>query len=359
MRGVILTLAAGLILSAPMGAADVDVTGAWKLNRELSTPQARAGGRDDDGRGGVARPGAQAVARRGGAGGGIGGFGGRGGMGGGSAPKEEELRKVEAVRRRMSEVPERLIITRSGDVITITDDFGRSYTLKADGKKQERVTGDGEFKSKTRFEAAKLIVEEDFGGPKVTTTYTPTLVGGEIRRLEISLSPAAELAGHTIHRRPEAATTKIPVAISESASALDAAELQYAAKLFHPDSSGGYVLDGTVETPFEYPGVDEVRLSAGRQPSGRARRGAPGRAHGGSSPQRAVGGNGEHRAPAEIPGCAGDARCRRVCRGDCEQWRARVGTGASPQRLARRRRDIAGARNLRVALAHLVEPCSA
>jgi hypothetical protein len=79
-------------------------------------------------------------------------------MGGGTAPKEEELRKVEAVRRRMSEVPERLIITRNGDAVTITDDFGRSYTLKADGKKQERVTGDGEFKSKTRFEAAKLIV---------------------------------------------------------------------------------------------------------------------------------------------------------------------------------------------------------
>jgi hypothetical protein len=191
---LILIVSASVMLAAPMGASGVDVTGAWKLNRELSTPQTRAADRDDDGRGGAARPGGKGGGGgrvgggggRGGAGGGIGGFGGRG-MGGGSAPKEEELRKVEAVRRRMSEVPERLIITRNGDAVTITDDFGRSYTLKADGKKQERVTGDGEFKSKTRFEAAQLIVEEDFGGPKVTTTYTPTLEGGEIRRLEVSL----------------------------------------------------------------------------------------------------------------------------------------------------------------------------
>jgi hypothetical protein len=30
-------------------------------------------------------------------------------------------------------------------------------------------------------------VEEDFGGPKLTTTYTPILEGGEIARLEVTL----------------------------------------------------------------------------------------------------------------------------------------------------------------------------
>jgi hypothetical protein len=84
-------------------------------------------------------------------------------------------------------VPLRLLITRSGDNVTIVDELGRSYTLKADGKKQERVTGDGEFTSKTRFEAATLVVEEDFGGPKLITTYTPVLEGGELLRLEVVL----------------------------------------------------------------------------------------------------------------------------------------------------------------------------
>jgi hypothetical protein len=62
-------------------------------------------------------------------------------------------------------------------------------TLKADGKKQERVTGDGEFTSKTRFDGTKLVIEDDFGGPKLTTTYTPILEGGEILRLQVTLKP--------------------------------------------------------------------------------------------------------------------------------------------------------------------------
>ena len=51
------------------------------------------------------------------------------------------------------------------------------------------ATGDGEFKSKTRFDGSQLIVEDDFGGPKLTTTYTPMLDGGEILRLVVTLKP--------------------------------------------------------------------------------------------------------------------------------------------------------------------------
>jgi hypothetical protein len=127
--------------------------------------------------------------RGGGTPGGRGGVGGRGGLGGfsGNAPNEDEVHKAQVIRRRFSETPLRLIISRSGDHITIVDEIGRSQTLKADGKKQERVTGDGEFTSKTRFDGAKLVIEEDFGGPKLTTTYTPLLEGGEIPRLEVTL----------------------------------------------------------------------------------------------------------------------------------------------------------------------------
>jgi hypothetical protein len=72
--------------------------------------------------------------------------------------------------------------------VTITDGFGRSWTLNSDGKKQERVTGEGEFSSKTHFEGAKLIVEDDFKGPKVITIFEPTLEGGEISRLIVTLT---------------------------------------------------------------------------------------------------------------------------------------------------------------------------
>jgi hypothetical protein len=187
MRALILGLIAGLVvLSPPVDAAGLDVTGAWKLNRDLTTAPAE-GDRAQQPAGGRRGLGGGGAGRRGGFGGagGVGGRAGLGGMGGGASPSEEELRKVEVVRRRLSDVPALLVISRDGDKVTVTDGFGRSYALKADGKKQERVTGDGEFKSKTRFDATRLIVEEDFGGPKVITTYTPLLDGGEVRRLEV------------------------------------------------------------------------------------------------------------------------------------------------------------------------------
>jgi hypothetical protein len=167
-----------IALAFPL-AAELSVVGAWTLNREL-TPEPLQDGPPRPPGGG---------SRRGGFGGGFGGgsVGGRGGMGGANGPNEAEMHTVEVIRRRMTEVPGRLTITRIGDQLTIIDELGRSYTLKADGKKQERVTGDGEFTSKTRFDGARLIVEEDFGGPKLITTYTPLLEGGELGRLEVRL----------------------------------------------------------------------------------------------------------------------------------------------------------------------------
>jgi len=164
--------------------AELTVLGAWALNKELTPmPDGDARRQPEGGRRG-------GFGGRGGAPGGRGGFGGiggRGGLGGGNGPNEDEMHKAEVIRRRFTEIPLRLVITRSGDTVTIVDEIGRSQALKADGKKQERVTGDGEFTSKTRFDGAKLVVEEDFGGPKLTTTYTPMLEGGEIARLEVTL----------------------------------------------------------------------------------------------------------------------------------------------------------------------------
>lgn len=181
MRSLVLLLSVvALSFPAVPKAAELTVIGAWTLNKDLTSMPDGDARRPAEGtrRGG---PGGRGGGGRGG------GIGGRSGFGGGNGPNEDEMHKVEVIRRRFTEMPLRLVITRNGDSVTIVDEIGRSQSLKADGKKQARVTGDGEFTSKTRFDGAKLVVEEDFGGPKLTTTYTPVLEGGEIARLEVTL----------------------------------------------------------------------------------------------------------------------------------------------------------------------------
>ena len=95
---------------------------------------------------------------------------------------------MQAVRDRLFDIPERLTITRGDGTVTIADAFGRTATLKTDNRKQPRLTGEGEFTSKVHYEGAKLIVEDDFSGPKVITTYEPVLDGGEIRRLKVTVA---------------------------------------------------------------------------------------------------------------------------------------------------------------------------
>jgi len=183
-RLVLLASLIALSVTSLPRAAELTITGAWTLNRDLTTiPDERDASRAPDSgrRGGFGRAGGGAPA-----GPGIGGRGSLAGLGGNS-PSDEEMRSAQAIRRRMSEIPVQLIISRNGESVTFVDQIGRSQTIKADGKKQDRVTGDGEFTTKARFEADRLVIEDDFGGPKLTTTYRPMLEGGEIRRLEVTL----------------------------------------------------------------------------------------------------------------------------------------------------------------------------
>lgn len=154
------------------------VQGEWSLNRDLTPAPPRG---DDDGR----RP----VGRRPPGGGGRGGFGGglgAGTPGGRRGPSDTDMRKFDTVRRRIEEVPQRLVIAIDGARVQLVDEIGRATTLVADGKKQDRLTGDGEFKSTTRLDSGKLVVEEDFDGPKVTTTYE-RVTGDGPSRLRVTL----------------------------------------------------------------------------------------------------------------------------------------------------------------------------
>lgn len=175
------------VSTAPLAATtqeNATVQGDWTLNRDLTPAPPK---RDDD----VRRPEGRRPPGGGGGfpgGGGLpgGGFGG-GGLGGGRrGPSEKEMRKLEAVRRRIEEAPQRLVISIDGTRVQIVDELGRATNLVADGKKQDRLTGDGEFKSVTKLEGGRLVVEEDFDGPKVTTTYERLTSDGQ-NRLQVTL----------------------------------------------------------------------------------------------------------------------------------------------------------------------------
>ena len=179
-------IACAVITSPLVGVTQETATvqGEWILNRDLTPAMPK---RDDDMRrpeGQRRRPGGRGGLPAGGGGFG-GGFGGDA-AGGRRGRSEKEIRKLEAVRRRIDEAPQRLVISLEGTRVQLVDELGRTTDLVADGKKQDRLTGDGEFKSVTRLEGARLIVEEDFGGPKVTTTYERVTSDGE-NRLHVTL----------------------------------------------------------------------------------------------------------------------------------------------------------------------------
>jgi hypothetical protein len=227
MRGVavaLLALTLGLSATTPIVAsrqspsaqaasvAKADIAGAWVLNRDLTTvPERGEMGRPPGGGYGGSGGGGGGGSGRGGYGG---GFGRPGGMGGGmSRPRDEDVRKMEVVRRHLTEVPDRLIVVREQQSVSITDGNGRRISYKVDGKKQDQFTGDGEFTTKSRFDGDRLIVEEDFGGRKVTTTYTP-IFDGDKARLEVSVKPEGARGFSGGRGGPGGSSTDLPPAPS-------------------------------------------------------------------------------------------------------------------------------------------------
>ena len=154
------------------------IIGAWRYNPELSTPVPTRPGDGERRRGGGRPPGG------GGRGGGI------PGMGRGGGPSEEDMRRMQVIVRRVTEPPASLIVVRDGAKVIFTDGDGRTVSYKTDGKKEERVTGDGEFSSKAKFEGEVLVVEEDFGGGIKLTTRVAPIVSENRERLEVTLKAA-------------------------------------------------------------------------------------------------------------------------------------------------------------------------
>jgi hypothetical protein len=175
--------AIGSSAQAPAPDAIEKFVGTWRIDRAGSTvpapppdPRQRPAGQRPGGSGGS-----------GGRGGPMGPMGLPGMGGGGGQPNEGDLHRMNVLRRRLSAAPEKMTISRDGLRITFEDTDGQAFTLLADGKKYDRVTGDGEFKTRARLNGTTLVVEDDFGdGAKATTTYSTMLYGDE-RLLQIDV----------------------------------------------------------------------------------------------------------------------------------------------------------------------------
>lgn len=155
-------LAAVAILNGSTSAAPYEeavtprpfVAGVWVLNRELSPAPAA----DDEGL--PRRP---------------------------ESIDPSRLRKIRVARERLTDVVDRFSIALDGARVIIVDAIGRATRLVADGKKQDRVTGDGEFETTTRFDGEQLVVTDNFSGTRIITTYEPHDLAGA-RRLRVTVT---------------------------------------------------------------------------------------------------------------------------------------------------------------------------
>lgn len=111
------------------------------------------------------------------------------GMGRGG-PSEDEMRRMRVIMRRVTEPPASLVIVRDGLKVVLTDGDGHTVTYLTDGRKEDRLTGDGEFTSRAKFEGDVLVIDEDFGGGVKLNTRVAPIVSENRERLEVKLKAA-------------------------------------------------------------------------------------------------------------------------------------------------------------------------
>jgi len=171
------------------------VIGAWKLEKNLSDAQDRAGGGRRGGPpgggggmppGGMGGGGGRGGGMGGGGGmppGGMGGGGGRGGGmggvpgGGGGGQGRREPAEVMAMLQPASAMT---IVPADGAVV-VTNSDGVSRKFVTDDKKNELLTGDGVIKYRAKWSGPTLSIESELDkGPKVTITYIPMTLTNQL-----------------------------------------------------------------------------------------------------------------------------------------------------------------------------------
>lgn len=195
--GVVTALAACAVaaaLAAGRVAArePIDLSGAWELNRDLSSaPGGTPGGGGERSRGGAGGrgPGGSGGRVGRGPGGGLGG-GGRagvprgGGPSGGERPTPEQMEAGRALMQEVMELPVRFTIIQDGAKLIVTEPDGVVRIYPANGKAEKHQLTNGTIETKTSWDGPSLVMQIGVGERlKVERTFA---LRGDPRRLEIA-----------------------------------------------------------------------------------------------------------------------------------------------------------------------------
>ena len=149
--------------------AAVDLSGAWELNRDLSSPPGGTPGGGDD------RDGPRAGGRRGpgggggrgpGGGGGFGGGMGRGGRSGGPGggpsggerPSKEQMEAGRALMAEVMELPARFTVIQDGAKLILTEPDGVVRTYLVNGKAEKHQLTNGTIETMTAWRGPALVM---------------------------------------------------------------------------------------------------------------------------------------------------------------------------------------------------------
>ena len=198
VRGVTLLCAVWSLSLGPAGAreATVNLSGAWELNRDLSSaPGSGPVAPDGPGRGGPGGgrgPGGPGGGGRGPGGGGGGGFGGGFGGGGGrprggppvGAPSREDMEARRALVQDVLTLPARMTITQDGDKVVLIEPDGVVRTYVVNGAAEKHQLTNGTIETKAKWDGATLRMEIVVGARmKLVRTFE---VSDDPRRLQVT-----------------------------------------------------------------------------------------------------------------------------------------------------------------------------
>jgi hypothetical protein len=183
---------------AQTAAAVPDLTGAWKLNKELSgdpqsvlTEDFTPGG-DSHTDGGGRRGDADARSRW--------GRSGRSGSGAGAwGLSDGARRRVRDTAMAVFQTPDRLTIVRIGGTVSFTDGDGRVTNLFTGGEEEVHTVGPNiEVGTKSHWSAGTLVVDVQIGAKtSVIQTYSVATAEGK-KQLRIAMSMEEERTQKTV-----------------------------------------------------------------------------------------------------------------------------------------------------------------
>lgn len=190
MRGVTVwvpLLLAVMAVRAGAGAPAVNLSGAWEMNRDLSSAPGGMPGPD-----GMGRPAGRGRGGPGGGGGGGRGFGG--GMGGGrrggggppdgARPSKDDVEARQALMQEVMTLPSRVTITQDGDKVVFIEPDGVVRTYAASGRAEKHQLTNGTIETKTSWDGPSLKMEIKMG-PRGVLVRTFT-VKDDPRRLQVT-----------------------------------------------------------------------------------------------------------------------------------------------------------------------------